>query len=133
MIPVPEASVDLVEYHARNNNLPVDLIRIIIKHVSDQNPLKMVGLSTNGLYGLMQISEQQARHNGFNDNIINNLLDPVKNVTIGCTWLRGLRDSLNCNPNDYRPLIELAYPDHADKIMEDFTNRNEYVSEYAYV
>lgn len=127
MLCVPEVVVDPIEYHARNNNLPVELIRSIIKIVSGFSHWK----SGNGRHGMMQLTEETAKQFGF-DKSIQELLDPVENITIGCLWLRSLKEDSN-DPNDYTSLVSLAYSsEDMVEIMKDFESKCKYISVYAY-
>ena len=117
--------VDAIDYHARNNNIPVELVRSIIKVVSEGNPRKKL----NGKYGLMQLELEGE----VTDEKIEKLLDPVNNVSLGCLRLRSLREKICYTPNSYDNLIREAYPDSWNKIMIDFESKCKYITQYKYI
>lgn len=116
-----------IDYHARNNNIPVELVRSVIKEVSGFNALKI----NKDQYGLMQLTEKIAIASSY-CRAGSNLLDPIDNLTIGCLWLRDIRDKTPKYPNYWTDMIDEAYPSHVNNIMEDFHSKCSYINDYKY-
>ncbi|HLU21132.1 lytic transglycosylase domain-containing protein [Lederbergia graminis] len=78
---------DIVEEIAKKYNLPVKLIKSVIKHESNFNP---TAVSSAGASGLMQLMPKTARGLGVTD-----IFDPVQNINGGSKYLRNMLDKYN--------------------------------------
>ncbi len=74
----------MIASQAAANNIPVELVRRVIKHESRGNPR----IVSNGNYGLMQIKLATARAMGYRGNAAG-LLDANTNMTYAVKYLAG--------------------------------------------
>jgi soluble lytic murein transglycosylase-like protein len=74
----------LIAGHAAANNVPLELVRRVIKRESGGNPHTV----SNGNYGLMQIKLGTARAMGYRGDAAG-LLDPNTNMTYAVKYLAG--------------------------------------------
>jgi soluble lytic murein transglycosylase-like protein len=74
----------LIASHAAANNVPVELVRRVVKRESGGNPRAV----SKGNYGLMQIKLATARAMGYRGDAAG-LLDPDTNLTYAVKYLAG--------------------------------------------
>ena len=86
----------LIARHAAANNVPIELVRRVIKRESGGNPRVI----SKGNFGLMQIRLGTARAIGYRGTAAG-LLDPDTNMPNG-PWYRRLRDALTSRPSSSR-------------------------------
>lgn len=79
----------IINEAAKKYNLPVKLIKSIIKHESNFNPS---AVSHAGASGLMQLMPATARGLG-----VTNILDPLQNIMGGSKYLRNMLDKYDGN------------------------------------
>ena len=97
----PAASLDangnlnaLIARHAAANNVPVDLVRRVIRRESGGNPRVV----SNGNFGLMQIKLGTARAMGYRGTAAG-LLDADTNMTYAVKYLAGAYHAADGNAN----------------------------------
>ena len=84
----------MIAMHAAANNVPVDLVRRVIKRESGGNPRTV----SQGNYGLMQIKLGTARSMGYRGTAAG-LLDPDTNMTYAVKYLAGAYHAADGNAN----------------------------------
>ncbi len=84
----------LIARHAAANNVPVDLVRRVIKRESRGNPRAV----SQGNYGLMQIKLGTARAMGYRGSAAG-LLDADTNMTYAVKYLAGAYHAADGNAN----------------------------------
>lgn len=84
----------LINKHASANNVPITLVRRVIKRESRGNPRVI----SKGNYGLMQIRLGTARAMGYRGSAAG-LLDPETNMTYAVKYLAGAYKAAGGNPD----------------------------------
>jgi len=84
----------LINKHAAANNVPIELVRRVIKRESRGNPRAI----SKGNYGLMQIRIGTARALGYRGTAAG-LLDPDTNMTYAVKYLAGAYHAAGGNPD----------------------------------
>ena len=118
-----------IEEAAKKYDIPVSLVKAIIKAESDFNPN---AVSNSGAQGLMQLMPETARDLGVADSF-----DPRENILGGVRYFRGLLDQFhgsiplalaayNAGPNRIGPLREVPAIEETEnfvrRVMEYFYN-----------